>query len=360
MWRWRAGTRTVVVGIMTVLSLGAIAPLAGAAAGDVTEFPLPAAASLPQGIVAGPDGALWFAERNLNAIGRLKDGALTEYTLPSPGSAPFWVATGPDGNVWFTERTSNRIGLITPSGAITEYSVPTASSQPAEITTGPDGALWFTEQSGNRIGRITTGGQITEFPLPHASSGPFGITEGPDAAMWFTERSGNRIGRITTGGQITEFPIPLSGRLPSDTATGSDGNLWFTEPGGNAIGRMSTAGTLDEFVVPAALPNLMGIAPAPTATCGSPRSVGTTSAGSPSMGRSWSPRCPTRTLSRAITSGADGAMWFTEQSGNRIGRIDVTAAPPMDTTPPTVAIASPADGSSIPWDRSCRRLHVQR
>ena len=38
-------------------------------------------------------------------------------------------------------------------------------------------------------------------------------------------------------------------------------------------------------------------------------------------------------------------MWFTEQSGNRIGRIEVQAAPPPDTTPPTISITSPAAGA---------------
>jgi hypothetical protein len=61
----------------------------------------------------------------------------------------------------------------------------------------------------------------------------------------------------------------------------------------------------------------------------------------------------------AITQGADGAMWFTEAAGNRIGRVDVKTAPPQDTTPPTVTIGSPADGSVfsvgqvVPADYGC-------
>jgi streptogramin lyase len=351
MSRSKVAIRTVIVGLLMVLSVGLVTPPAGAATGDVTEFTVPTAVSLPQGIAVGSDGAVWFAERSANAIGRLENGSFSEYPLPITGSTPFWVATGPDGNVWFTERSGNRIGRITPTGVLTEYSIPTSNSQPAGITAGPDGAMWFTEQAitGNRIGRITTAGQITEFTLPHASSGPFGITAGPDSALWFTEQTtttGNRIGRITTAGQITEFPLLFSNRQPADITVGGDGNLWFTERAGNAIGRISTGGSIDEFVVPTATPNPVGIAAGPDGN------VWFAELGGNSIGRI----TPDGTITEfplpnansqpfAIALGADGAMWFTESAGNRIGRLQVQATPPPDTTPPTVTITSPADGS---------------
>jgi streptogramin lyase len=37
----------------------------------MTEFPIPTVASEPWEIVAGPDGALWFAEYTANKIGRI-------------------------------------------------------------------------------------------------------------------------------------------------------------------------------------------------------------------------------------------------------------------------------------------------
>ena len=115
------------------------------------------------------------------------------------GASPEGITVGPDGALWFIERQGNRIGRITTAGFITEYSTGlTPGSQPQEITAGPDGALWFTEVFGNRIGRITTAGVITEYSagLTPAST-PYGIAVGPDSALWFTEFNGNRIGRIT-------------------------------------------------------------------------------------------------------------------------------------------------------------------
>jgi streptogramin lyase len=352
--------RTVTVGLVTMLGLGVMAPQAGAATGDVTEFSIPTASSAPQGIAVGFDGALWFTERSSNAIGRLADGVFTEYPLPNVNSAPYWITAGPDGNLWFTERSQtseNRIGRITNSGVITEFPIPTPMSQPGVITTGPDGALWFAEQAGNRIGRITAQGEVTEFPLPPgtAPSGPFGITVGPDGNLWFTELTASRIGRMTTGGAVTEFQLPL-GRSPSDITLGGDGNLWFTERTGNKIGRISVGGTLEEFLInPAASTGPMGLALGPdgnvwfTESNASANKVGLITPDGTITGY---PLPNPGSQPFAITRGVDGAMWFTESSGNRVGRIDVAAAPappapPPDTTAPSVTITSPAEGSGF-------------
>jgi virginiamycin B lyase len=126
-----------------------------AAAHTITEFPISMAADT---IVAGSDGALWFAshDRNKNTIGRITtDGAVTEFPIPVPVGARAAVftnlAVGSDGALWF--------GLV------------------RDIR----GQLWSMS-----VGRITTAGAISEFPLPSASDAFFGITAGPDGALWFT------------------------------------------------------------------------------------------------------------------------------------------------------------------------------
>jgi streptogramin lyase len=73
---------------------------------------------------------------------------INEYPIPTPQSNANIIALGPDGAMWFTERNSSKVGRITTAGVITEYPV-VANSQPYAITTGPDGALWFVEQTGS-------------------------------------------------------------------------------------------------------------------------------------------------------------------------------------------------------------------
>jgi hypothetical protein len=51
-------------------------------AGTITEYPIPTACAGPSGIVASPDGALWFTG---SGIGRITtSGTITEYCLMLP------------------------------------------------------------------------------------------------------------------------------------------------------------------------------------------------------------------------------------------------------------------------------------
>ena len=47
------------------------APISSESIDAITEFTVPTAGSLPTGIAAGPDGALWFTEHGGNKIGRI-------------------------------------------------------------------------------------------------------------------------------------------------------------------------------------------------------------------------------------------------------------------------------------------------
>jgi streptogramin lyase len=85
-------------------------------------------------------------------------GVLKEFSTGIvSGAIPKYIAAGPDGNMWFTERQSGKLGRITPAGTITEFSVDSASA-PNGIATGPDGNLWFAEQLTSVIGKSTTSG----------------------------------------------------------------------------------------------------------------------------------------------------------------------------------------------------------
>jgi len=205
-------------------------------AGTPVQGPL-ATQDQPNQIAPGPDGSLWYTT---NSYVCKATPTLSDQNCQSLGDTPAGgegIVAGPDGAVWLTERTGNAIYRITPSFDHQEFTLPQQSGNPYGITPGPDGALWFTEISGDRIGRITTDGKITEFPLPHPGSDPMGITQGPDGALWFAESAGDRIGRITTDGKITEYTVPTRDSGPRGIVTGPDGALWFTEENAGKIGR---------------------------------------------------------------------------------------------------------------------------
>src|SRR5690349_3952958 len=73
---------------------------------------------------------------------------LNIYYLPgAPYDYPNGITAGPDGALWFTDFGSQTvtgyIGRISMTGQLSlPYVIPFALSQPFAITSGPDGALW--------------------------------------------------------------------------------------------------------------------------------------------------------------------------------------------------------------------------
>ena len=280
--------------------------------GPLGEFDAP---GQPFGIVAGPDGALWFTERSAGKIGRMTtDGALTEFSLPTAASGPSGIAAGPDDALWFTEQNANRIGRITTAGVVTEYTIPTAASGPLAIAAGPDSALWFTEQAANRIGRITTDGTITDFDIPTPGSSPGGIVAG-NGSLWFTEQAAGKIGFITTDGKAHDFAIPTPDSVPVGVAAGP-GGIWFTEQNANKIGVVSV------YFYPSSPTDLHAVFqefPVPTPDA----------------------------LPTGIALGLDGSLWFTEYGSNKIALIQFSFVEefPLSTGANPNVITSRADGT---------------
>ena len=132
--------------------------------GSIVEFPLPTANSRPTAITAGPDGDLWFIESrctcehgtsdSIDVVGRITpSGTVTEFELPSTRGKVFLeafegIVAGPDGALWFTESANNRIGRITTSGSISEYDLPAELSVPRSIAASKDGHLWVASTQG--------------------------------------------------------------------------------------------------------------------------------------------------------------------------------------------------------------------
>lgn len=125
--------------------------------GSITEFALQHDAT---SITSGPDGALWFIEwartrsgGSQRLVASLSSTWLRQMPAWQPSHAnafPVGITAGPDGALWFTEKNSVKIGLITTAGAFTEFTLPGGTS-PFSITVGPDGAMWFAEYS--KVGR---------------------------------------------------------------------------------------------------------------------------------------------------------------------------------------------------------------
>jgi virginiamycin B lyase len=195
--------------------------------GHVVEYQVPNAltgdSASPNGQVV-VDGIVWFTDPPTNRIGRLDPatGQFTMFSVPTADSWPLGIAEGPDGALWFTERQGDKVARMSTNGTFTEWSL-LPGAFPNRIVTGPDGALWFTELRTSQIGRITTDGTLTETPI---DGGPVGITVGPDGDLYVALSASQQLGRLDQSGHLRQtWDVP--GAL---LVAGSRGHLWVTDP----------------------------------------------------------------------------------------------------------------------------------
>ena len=228
-----------------------------------------------QGIIAGPDGALWFTMGS--RIGRITTaGELTSFGGEGL-LAPSNLTAGGDGAIWFVDRCVNcsRIGRVTMDGVVTTFELP-PSTFPVAFAAGADGALWF--HSSWSVGRIGFDGTVAAFDMPPelANRSVQGITVGGDGALWFT--LSDAVGRATADGTFSTYPLGVDatglGRsIRNDSVTtGADGNVWIllgndgplarvqvgaARPGSTAV-TTTTAVAASPAVAVAATPDLAG------------------------------------------------------------------------------------------------------
>ncbi|MHB8984629.1 MAG: virginiamycin B lyase family protein [Eubacteriales bacterium] len=325
------------------------------ATGEITRYSAGLnSGSTPDYIVAGPDGNLWFTDwGSTRAIGRIdpSTGAITEYSTGlNSGSWPNYIATGPDGNLWFTDNGSIKaIGKIDrATGAITEYSTGLTGSDLNIIVAGPDGNLWFTDNGSTRaIGRIdpATGG-ITKYTTGLNSGSILTvIVAGPDGNLWFTEGGTTpAIGKVNPAtGEINEYTTGLNGSsLPNYIVAGPDGNLWFTDNGSTkAIGRIDpVTGAITEFSTGSGSGNLYNIVAGPDGSLWA-SDYGTSTIYRVNSNTGAVTAYPTDVFGFGwptffLALGPDGNLWFTDSCTPAIGKVYVVV--------PAVTAVSPANG----------------
>ncbi|MEW9516042.1 Vgb family protein [Streptomyces tubercidicus] len=174
---------------------------------------------------------------------------------------------------------------VPPVGSVHEYHMPPPwLGSTHELVIGPDGDnLWVSQQLEDRVLRVSTTGRVVgtiDFP---ENSGPHGIDKDQRGHVWVTEEFTNALVELdATGKRLARYPLPYPGAGPHGLRIGCDGHtVWWTGKENGAVG-------------------------------------------------SFDPRTHTWTVHRLaadsqpiyLARGPRCAMFFTELTGNRIGRID--------------------------------------
>jgi len=187
-------------------------------AGRVTMYPLPTRNAVPDYIAVGPDGALWFTELKAGKIGRIDlRGRITERAAYVPrgrgvpadangvySAHPTGIVAGPDGNLWFTEQEGFLVRLST-AGRQTPYHLP-ASGLPSQIVVGADKALWVANGVGGVV-RADTSGHMIRFPIG-TDALVVAVAVASDGSVWFSDETGKDVLGCIAHGRVTAFPAP--------------------------------------------------------------------------------------------------------------------------------------------------------
>jgi virginiamycin B lyase len=247
-----------------------------------TSYTIPTASAVPEGITLGPNKRMWFTEWNQDKIGDVSaSGVFREFTIKPPNQSPsnsVVMIQGPDKRIWFG-TDFNGIGAHKVGGKTVFYDTQINSEQIIGLAVGPDGNIWYTTANGPHIGKMTTAGVPTNYSV--GASNGFGLSVGPDGRMWFPDAGNGRIGAINTDGSgLTYYNGGLTGQ-PFNIVKAPDGNLYFTTAPSQEIGRITTSGVITECPITA----------------------------------------PQAFVALGITIGADGNVWFVDNTHSQVGRL---------------------------------------
>jgi len=176
---------------------------------------------------------------------------LTPHTLGALGAG---IVAGPDGNMWFLDENAASLVRLGMNGSFKEFSMSGfLGGNAIALAVGADGKFYVANES-SKIVRVTTGGTVQSFDIPSGDNTEIGaIALGPDGNVWFPETA--HLGTIAPNGAITEYAYPASFSVPNQygtVATGADGNVWFAETSDNSIVRFTIAThKFKEFVLAA-------------------------------------------------------------------------------------------------------------
>lgn len=252
----------------------------------------------PWDVRIGPDGLLYIADSGTGRIRRVTAEGVIETVAgiggrvrssgdggPATQAALFVVtsmAFGPDGSLYFVERDS-RVRRIVPDGIVTTIADGGAMGvgRPSEVAVAPDGSLYVTARRDHRIHRVTPDGQIAPFAgtgsrrmfvldegtpaLENAISRPTDTTVAPDGTVYFVETTGMQVMRISPNGMLTTYlrwnvgdrspdGTPRSEALvgePRQIDVDSEGRLyWLDGPSVRRVGLDDTIETVWETETP--------------------------------------------------------------------------------------------------------------
>ncbi|MGR9053882.1 MAG: Vgb family protein [Gammaproteobacteria bacterium] len=196
-------------------------------------------------------------------------------------------------HIYVTGQNMHQIAKFDYQGRLLEFYRLPLGSGPHGILLDGKGRLWVSLEFFGKVVRLDEHGDIVrEIDVRLHAEGanvpinpaPHGIGLDADGeTIWFTGKRTSTVGKINPDGSVQHFQLNTLAAMPIYLSRGPDGNIWGTELLGNSILSVSGQGEVREFVIPTPNSRPIGV----------------------------------------IADPSQPAMWFTEEAGMKIGKIDV-------------------------------------
>ena len=235
---------TTLPGVLLIMAAcntaGAQETSAGETAADhntavqITEWPVPWAASRPRDPYLAPDGQVWFVGQSDDYAARFNPATqeFKRYELPE-GTGPHNLIVNSDGMVWYAGNRNAHIGRLNPdNGNVQRFPTPEpATKDPHTLIFAGDGNLWFTAQWGNHVGHFNPAtGQVQPIPVPTDRARPYGIVRDADGRPWIALLGTNKLATVNPANlALREIELPRENARPRRVAVTDDGTVWYVD-----------------------------------------------------------------------------------------------------------------------------------
>ncbi len=205
---------------------------------EFTEFIMNTPNSQPYDLAEDSKGKIWFAAKNIHAIGYLDftKKKMIEIKI-SDVASPMGIIVDPDDMVWFSEVSNNYIGRYNPdSGELKKFPVITPLAQPTLLRMDKNKLIWASLMRAQQFAVLMTEqGIMSVVDLPGYNAVPQGHVISDDGKIWMVDSMMNQAGWFdSTSLRWRLFPLPTTNSQPMSMAIDSAGDIWFTQSGRHA------------------------------------------------------------------------------------------------------------------------------
>jgi virginiamycin B lyase len=223
-------------------------------------------------------------------------GNVTEYCLywPSPNHGSTHELAIDEKHIYVSGQNMDHIAKLNYDGQILEYYKMPDGSGPHGLLLDKQGQLWVSLEFTGEVAQLDDhGGIVKKIAVNLNAAGaktpinvaPHGIGLDADCeTIWFTGKRTSSVGKINPDGSVEHFQLNNLAALPIFLSAGPDQAIWGTELLAGHILNVTGNGTVREFKIPTANSRPIAVIPDPSAPY----------------------------------------MWFTEEAGVKIGRVDMS------------------------------------